>query len=266
MSKGAFQTSREIFENPIWTDVVKFRIFFYIYGNAVFAKEGVTVADVHVGRGQYLRSYRNLQKDLAYTEKRAVKQYSLHTIKNKIDQLVKENRIQIKTTDYGTLFTVVNYEEYQGFERYRKELPEQQRNSNGTASEQQRNNNNNVNKDNNVNKVVVVEEPQNVVQAYEQVFGMANSFMIESLNYWSKDLSPELVIAALKESAEGNAYSFKYTESILKTWEKNKVKTLDDVEALNKKFEKQNTGKYQQPNKSNNQPQQKIKTNSEVNF
>jgi hypothetical protein len=86
MSKGAFQTSREIFENPIWTDVVKFRIFFYIYGNAVFAKEGVTVADVHVGRGQYLRSYRNLQKDLAYTEKRAVKQYSLHTIKSNSNQ------------------------------------------------------------------------------------------------------------------------------------------------------------------------------------
>ncbi|WP_414842165.1 hypothetical protein [Enterococcus saccharolyticus] len=143
MSKGAFQTSREIFENPIWTDVVKFRIFFYIYGNAVFAKEGVTIAGIHLKRGQYLRSYRNLQNDLAYMEKRAFKQYSLHTIKNKIDQLVKEGRIKIESTDYGTLFTVLNYEEYQGFERYEKNLSEQQRNSNGTASEQQRNNNKN---------------------------------------------------------------------------------------------------------------------------
>lgn len=149
MAKGAFQTSREIFENPIWSDVVKFRIFFYIYGNAVFANEGTDVAGIHIKRGQFLRSYRNLQQDLSYMEKRAIKMYSLHTIKNKIDQLVKENRIEIELTDYGTLFTVVNYEEYQGFERYSKTLSEQQRNGNGTASEQQRNNNKNVKNDKN---------------------------------------------------------------------------------------------------------------------
>lgn len=153
MAKGAFQTSREIFENPIWSDVVKFRIFFYIYGNAVFANEGTEVAGIHIKRGQFLRSYRNLQKDLSYMEKRAIKMYSLHTIKNKIDQLVKENRIEIETTDYGTLFTVVNYEEYQGFERYTKSLPEQQRNGNGTVSEQQRNNNKNVKNDKNVKNI-----------------------------------------------------------------------------------------------------------------
>lgn len=150
MAKGAFQTSREIFENPIWTDVVKFRIFFYIYGNAVFANDGTTVADVHLKRGQFLRSYRNLQQDLSYMEKRAFKTYSLGTIKTKIDQLVKENRIEIETTDYGTLFTVVNYEEYQGFERYKNGLSEQQMNSNRTASEQQQNNNKNVKNDKNV--------------------------------------------------------------------------------------------------------------------
>lgn len=149
MVKGAFQTSREIFENPIWTDVVKFRIFFYIYGNAVFAKEGTNVAGIHLNRGQYLRSYRNLQNDLAYMEKRAFKYYSLNTIKSKIEQLVKENRIEIETTDYGTLFTVLNYEEYQGFERYTKPISEQQQNSNRTASEQQQNNNKNVNNDKN---------------------------------------------------------------------------------------------------------------------
>ncbi|MGI1726796.1 hypothetical protein [Pediococcus acidilactici] len=134
--KGAFQTSREIFENPIWTDVIKFRIFFYIYGNAVFAKEGTQVGDIHLKRGQYLRSYRNLQKDLTYMEKRAFKTYSISTIESKIKQLVKENRIQIESTDYGTLFTVLNYEEYQGFERYQKSLSEQQPHSNRTTSEQ----------------------------------------------------------------------------------------------------------------------------------
>lgn len=149
MVKGAFQTSREIFENPIWTDVVKFRIFFYIYGNAVFADDGAMVAGVHLKRGQFLRSYRNLQNDLAYREKRGYKQYSLNTIKQKIDQLVKEGRIKIEVTDYGTLFTVVNYEEYQGFGRYEKPLSERQKNGKRTQSERQVNNNKN---DKNVKK------------------------------------------------------------------------------------------------------------------
>jgi len=122
MAGGAFQTSREIFDNPIWTDVVKFRIFFYVYGNAVFSKAGTTVAGVYLKRGQFLRSYRNLANDLAYVEKRHQKKYSLNTIRNKIEQLVKEKRIKIESTDYGTLFTVVNYDEYQGFERYSKRM------------------------------------------------------------------------------------------------------------------------------------------------
>nr|WP_303625880.1 conserved phage C-terminal domain-containing protein [Pediococcus acidilactici] len=82
-------------------------------------------------------------------EKRAFKTYSISTIESKIKQLVKENRIQIESTDYGTLFTVLNYEEYQGFERYQKSSSEQQPNSNRTATERHPNNNKNVNKDKN---------------------------------------------------------------------------------------------------------------------
>lgn len=45
MAGGAFQTSRELFENPIWQNIVEFRLFFLIYGKAVFAEEGVKVSD-----------------------------------------------------------------------------------------------------------------------------------------------------------------------------------------------------------------------------
>lgn len=151
MVNGAFQTSREIFDSTIWTDVVKFRIFFYIYGNAVFAKEGTNVAGIHLNRGQYLRSYRNLQNDLAFKEKRSYKIYPLTTLQRKINELVQEKRIEIQGTDYGTLFTVVNYDEYQGFERYEKSLVERNRNGTGTVSEQYRNNNKKDKKDKNKN-------------------------------------------------------------------------------------------------------------------
>ena len=135
MQKGAFQVSREIFENEIWTDVVKFRIFFYILGNAVFSKEGVMQAGIRIERGQYLRSLRNLQDDLSYREGRgnAVKKIPLETLRRKIKSLEKEGRITIKSTEYGTLFTVVNYALYQSLDNYKKESMGQRWDSNGTA-------------------------------------------------------------------------------------------------------------------------------------
>lgn len=147
MSKGVFQVSREIFENPIWDDIPKFRIFFFILGNAVFSSEGVRKGNVHIKRGQFLRSYRNLSNDLEYIENRKIKKYSVSVISRKIDQLVKEERLKIEDTDLGTLFTVVNYDEYQGFERYKNKLGtelEQSWNNDGTELEQKRNNNKNV--------------------------------------------------------------------------------------------------------------------------
>jgi hypothetical protein len=134
---GAFQTSRDIFLNPIWQDVPKFRIFFYIVGNAVFSDDGVRVGNVHLKRGQYLRSFRNLQEDLSYLENRSVKKYSLSVIKRKIDQLIEEKRLKVEECELGTLFTVVNYEKYQGFEHYKNDSE----NADGTGIEQGWNNN-----------------------------------------------------------------------------------------------------------------------------
>lgn len=147
---GAFLMSRDVFNHDIWNDVPKFRIFFYIVGNAVFAEQGVKKAGINIGRGQYLRSYRNIRQDLVYYDNNAEKLYSLGMIKNKIDSLVEDKMIQIEETRLGTLFTVVNYAVYQGFDHYRGGGSEQQMNSERTANEQPVNNNNNVKK---VNKV-----------------------------------------------------------------------------------------------------------------
>ena len=151
MSKGAFQISRTIFSSDIWNDIPKFRIFFYILGKAVFSEDGVMVAGIRLERGQYLRSMRGLQDDLAYKEGRgnAIKKYPLPTIHRKIKSLVNEGRIEVKSTEYGTLFTVVNYALYQGLSNYQNGSVEQQRNSYGTAMEQQWNNNKNDKNDKN---------------------------------------------------------------------------------------------------------------------
>lgn len=171
--KGAFIVSRDIFENSIWDDVQKFRLFLFILGNAVFKEEGVKKGSVLIGRGQYLRSYRNLQKDLEYLDNRAIKQYPLSTIKRKIYKLVEENRLEIKETELGTLFTVVNYDRYQVLDNYKKEhgtALEQPRNSNGTVMEQPGNNKKYVknvkNKDNKSNQDSITSDFEKLWKLY----------------------------------------------------------------------------------------------------
>ncbi|WP_258318643.1 hypothetical protein [Listeria monocytogenes] len=144
--------SREIFENDIWSDVIKFRLFFYIVGNAVFSENGVMKGGIQIGRGQYLRSFRNLREDLLYYDNNAEKIYSLSTIKEKIDELVREERLEITTTKLGTLFTVRNYALYQDLNNYSGTSSERLPNSYRTATEQPPNNKKNVKKDKNDNK------------------------------------------------------------------------------------------------------------------
>lgn len=157
---GAFQTSREIFENPIWHNIVEFRLFFLIYGQAIFKEEGYTKGGVKLEKGQWIRSYRNLQSDLEYVENRSVKKYSLSTIHRSVEHLVKDERIKIEECELGTLFTVLNYARYQGLDNYKlnnenAERTESERRENGseTERERQRNNKKNVNKVKKVNKV-----------------------------------------------------------------------------------------------------------------
>lgn len=146
---GAFQTTRDIFDNPIWQNIVEFRLFFLIYGKAAFT-DGVRIGDIELKRGQWVRSYRNLQHDLEYIENNAVKRYSLSTIKRAIACLEKDERIISKTCKHGTLFEVVNYAKYQCLDNYKTDTRnsertenEQRKNSNETATEQRPNNNKN---------------------------------------------------------------------------------------------------------------------------
>ncbi|MFG0211894.1 hypothetical protein ACFU8X_02245 [Brevibacillus porteri] len=100
--------------------------------------------DLILQRGQWLRSTRKLQEDLKFVENRQVKTYSTATINRTIKKLVEMQRICTKTHELGTVFTVLNYQQYQCFDSYRQvELGTEL----GTVTKQSRNNNKNVNKD-----------------------------------------------------------------------------------------------------------------------
>lgn len=187
---GAFQTSREIFDNPIWKNITEFRIFFLIYGKAIFAEEGYRVSDdLHLERGQWLRSTRKIQDDLEFIENRQVKKYSTATINRCIKSLVTSQRLCTKMHELGTVYTVVNYEMYQGFGGYRKDNLEQNleqsRNSSETVAKQTRNNNkkeNKVIKDNKVKKEITYSDDFEIFwNCYPKQIGKPAAF-----NNWKK--------------------------------------------------------------------------------
>ncbi|MEK5425339.1 DnaD domain-containing protein [Cytobacillus sp. FSL R7-0680] len=233
--KGAFQVSREIFENEIWSDVLKFRVFFYILGKAIFSQDGIEHAGIKIERGQYLRSLRNLQDDLAYKEGRgnALKKPPLETLRRKIKSLENEGRITTKSTEYGTLFTVVNYAKYQGFEHYKNQSMGQKWDSNETAMGQQRDNNKNVNKDNNVKEKNTTTTTDHPIKLFEDSLCRLSPLQMQSLNQWIDDFkgNQEIVNAAIKLADDKNKKNFNFVNFILKEWHSHNLMEIDRVRA-----------------------------------
>src|SRR5690606_12019282 len=137
-----FKLYREIFDSELWTDVTTFRLFLLLLGKASH-RDGVKIAGIELKRGQYLRSYRKLAEDLAYKEGRGTKTYSLKTIKKCISKLISAGRVNVQETERGTLFTIVDYEKYQGFSEDEKETVNTINSEVETNGKRTGNNNNN---------------------------------------------------------------------------------------------------------------------------
>lgn len=111
--QGWIKLHRKILENEIWHDVTTFRLFTLLLLQAVH-KDGVKVKGIELKRGQYLRSYSKLAEDLEYKEKRGYKKVSKSTVLRSVKKLVDEGIVSVNETEYGTVFTILKYHEYQG--------------------------------------------------------------------------------------------------------------------------------------------------------
>lgn len=123
--QGWFKIHRELFESDLWHDVSTLRLFLFLLAQASH-KDGIKTKGIELQRGQYVRSYRKLADDLSYKEGRGYKKYSLSTIKSCVNKLIDAERVNVKETEAGTLFTILNYAKYQDFEDVEKESPNTQ--------------------------------------------------------------------------------------------------------------------------------------------
>lgn len=168
---------------------------------------------------------------------------SIKNVRTALKRFEKYGFLADKSTNKNRLITINNWAFYQDKPDEHGRQTGSQVADNRQATGRRVASNNNDKQINNVTNNVVVDKQvdpiSKAIRTYEQVFGLANSINIQTIQYWCQDLSPELVIKALEITSSNNARSFKYTEAILRNWEKLGIQTVEDVEALEKQREVQ---------------------------
>ena len=163
---------------------------------------------------------------------------SFQNVRTALKRFEKYGFLTNESTNKNRLITINNWAFYQDNPNDTNRQPNKQLTSNQQATNKQLTTNNNDKQIHNVTNNVVVDEQVNpiskAIRTYEQVFGLANPITIQTIQFWCQDLSPELVIKALEITSKSNARNFKYTEAILRSWEKQGIQTVEDVEALEK--------------------------------
>ncbi|MDZ5577788.1 DnaD domain protein [Enterococcus cecorum] len=168
---------------------------------------------------------------------------SIKNVRTALKRFEKYGFLADKSTNKNRLITINNWAFYQDKPDGHGRQTGSQVADNRQATGRRVASNNNDKQINNVTNNVVVDEQvdliSKVIRTYEQIFGLANPITIQTIQFWCQDLSPELVIKALEITSNNNARSFKYTEAILRDWEKRGIQTVEDVEALEKQREVQ---------------------------
>ncbi|HCY8951488.1 DnaD domain protein [Enterococcus faecalis] len=234
MNAGYVKLYRKVMDSFVWTNPYMYKLWNLClmkasHENRKFLFNG---KEIWLNSGEFVTGRDAITFEMNKGVKRE-HQVNSGSVWRWLKRFEKEGMLNIKSTTKYSVVSINNWDDYQASEH--------QVNIKRTTSEQQVHTNKNEKNEKNEKNVVVVEEQQSVFQLYQSIFGMLNSVTTQNLEYWCNDLSTELVSEALKISAKSNARNFKYTESILRNWEQEGIKTLDDVKALAVKRERTTT-------------------------
>lgn len=79
---------------------------------------------------------------------------------------------------------------------------------------------------------------QDLYHAFENEFGrLLSPFEIEQVLAWVEEHDIALIMEALRQAVMRGKHNFKYIGSILREWQKNNIRTLNEVDAYQRQFE-----------------------------
>lgn len=250
--QGWIKFHRKILDNGIWQDVTAFRLFTLLLLKASH-KDGVKTRGIEINRGQYLRSYSKLAEDLEYMEGRGFKKVPKSTIERKVKKLIDEGMVSVNETVSGTVFTILKYDEYQGFDDDNKVVSGtdnetkagQTRDDHGTnvGQEQELKNLRTKELSNTTTAALIDGDFAEVGQTFESSLHRLSPNQKQSLGMWYDDFGQrkEIIIAAIKIADNRNKRSFSFVEFLLREWSDNKLTTIDQIRSHEKnKFNRPN--------------------------
>lgn len=248
MNVGYIKLYRKVTSSFVWTNSNMLKLWILCLTKASHKESRFIFngQEIYVSSGQFVTGRAVIEKE--FNEGVPLDQQVVgRTLWRWLKKFENEEMLSIKSTTKYSVISIKNWDEYQS--------SDQQVSSGRPSTVQQvstyKNDKNDKNEKN--NNIDDENSPlQEIVQIYESIFGMINSFVFQNLEQWCEDLSPELVLEALKRSKSAN--NFKYTENILKNWDSRGVKTVTDVENIDAEF-KQRKGSWKKPTRSEPVPE-----------
>lgn len=240
---GWIKLYRQIRHNFLWPKgrkYTKLEAWMDMLLQANHAPEKVLIGNqvVEVQRGQFITSTVKLAHRWKWDRKTVTR--FLHLLRN-------EEMCTTEATTKYTRVTITNYEFYQGgdtAERTAEGTP------GGTGMPQQVPHKQELKKDLSSSSYIEGGLPQ-LVDYYQNNIGIISPITYQALEYWLKDLPPEVIIKAMEKAVKANKRRFDYIEGILRNWHKEGLTTLGAIKAQEQEWEGMQDGKdWSNPPKS----------------
>lgn len=193
-----------------------------------------------IKRGTFITSIRKLEKSWKWSNSKVLKFFEL---------LENEGMATRKSDTKKTLVTIINYDNYQknnSEKRHQNDSEATQKHYGSDTEATQKHTNNNVNNANNSNNVnngfdlppSDIQNNINVFKEIEKNFGRPLSpIEMETISQWQQqDKYPDdLIFMSLQEAVLNQAFSLKYMDRILLSWERKGIKSKNQAIELIKR-------------------------------
>jgi len=237
--QGWIKLHRKLLENPIWEDPHYLKLWIYCLMKATHKEREVILGNqiIILQPGEFITGRKALSEDLNKGTKPKLK-LNESTWWRYLNNLGKLQMLNIKKTNKYSVVTILNWNEYQE--------NEQQMNNKRTSDEQQMNTNKNVKNVKNISSSNNSDADfAEIMKFYRENLqkGISESlYNYELIQQWFDEWGKDLLLAAMKLSAQREAKGTAFIEGVLKNWKDAGVNNLEQARQYQLQF-KQSSNK-----------------------
>ncbi|WP_079529929.1 MULTISPECIES: DnaD domain-containing protein [Halobacillus] len=231
--QGWVKLHRKILHSEIFENEKMLKVFIYCLTKSCHKQTQSRIGrqKVKLEPGQFIFGRKKAASELNMKES---------TVRDYLEILQEDGVVTIQSTNKYSVITVDNWAIYQSNEEDydNKSTPKKhQEDSTLPSGEQQKDtykNDQELKEVKNVKEFITTSTTGHaqgdVIQFYQNNFGMIRPQISEELLAWSEDLGEQMVIEAMKRSLDRNKPTWGYVKSILQSWVNKGVKSLDQAQ------------------------------------